>query len=282
VQFALNASAYFAIVTLVSIAFFFQYRLFRYFDLSLGVTFLVGAYMFSALVDKQVPEWAALVFAVTSATICGTFFYICLIQFLVKLETPPLGLTLCAFGVYIVGVNSIVLFFGDELIRINNLSLSSSVSLIDVVASVSQIIELIAAASSFVVVWILLARTATGRAFRAFGDNPKLAREIGLSGEIPVVAVTALGAALVGFTGVVVAADVGVRPSTAFVYVVPGLAAVLAFGAKDLRGTLAGAAFVAGIGEASTFAFGQQWREFGIYLSVAFALAVRMQLGSSR
>lgn len=277
-QIAINAGAYLAIVLLVSTAFFFQYRLFRYFDLSLGAVFLAGAYAFFFLTSLQVSSFVAAFSSVATAALVGLLFYLCLIRGLVKMEASSLAMTLCAFGFYIAGVNVIAMLFGDEVIRAPDSALSASVALGGGVASVSQLLEFVVAICSVGLVWIFLATGKLGRLFRAFGDNPKLANEIGLSSNLPILVVTAWGAALVGITGVLVVADVGVRPSAAFSYLIPGLAAVLIFGAKSIGDTVSGALVVASIGETSGYAFGQQWRDFAIYISVALILAARTSL----
>ncbi|MEI9990577.1 MAG: hypothetical protein WDM86_11110 [Rhizomicrobium sp.] len=277
-QSLLNAVSYFAVVLLVSIPFFFQYRLFRFFDLSLGVVFLVGAYAFLEGSNALWPEWIAIAVAVVAAATCGGLIYLSLFRTLVNLRSAALGLTLCAFGVYILGVNIVAMAFGDELVRSNDVMFSGSVVANGGVLSNAQLTEIILAVSSILIVWSFLKFSKAGRTVRAFADNPALAADIGLAGELPTLLVVVGGAGLMGLVGLLLAADIGVRPTTAFVYLLPGLAAVLAFGTKNIFGVVVGSAIVASIAEITAVALGQQWRDFAIYTAVAVMLTIHARL----
>jgi branched-subunit amino acid ABC-type transport system permease component len=96
---------------------------------------------------------------------------------------------------------------------------------------------------------LILRFMSVGRVFRALSDSPSLARDLGLPTGRAITLAAAAGAILVGVAGVLTAADVGIRPTTGFPFIIPGLAAVLTFGGRTMSQVLIGAAVVALTGE---------------------------------
>lgn len=274
-QFFINFFAYFGIVFLFSAAFFLQYRMFRFFDLSLGAMFLTGAYLFAAVVQAGQQEGLSILLAAIAAALTGVVFIEFMIRPLVRLGASPLDLTLCALGAYIIGVNVFALIFEDEISRPAGLGLSKTIAVATIVFSGAQISLILLALLSFIVVMLVLRLAPIGRTFRALGDSPNLARNLGLPVGPAIILATASGAALVGMSGALIAADIGIRPTTAFPFIIPGLAAVLAFGGQTLPQIFLGAGVVALAGELGGLLFGQQWREPSIFAIVVIVLALR-------
>lgn len=277
-QILLNAAAYFGITFLFSAGFYLQYRMFRFFDLSLGAVFLVGAYLFTVVAEAGRTEFFGILLSAAIAGVIGVILIEFLVRPLARLGASPLDLTLCALGVYIIGLNFIALIFGDEIRRPTGLEMSRSIDFGTAVLSGSQFTMTSLALVSFIIIVLVLALTPSGRAFRALSDSPNLARDLGLAVRPAIIMATATGAALVGTAGALIAADLGIRPTTAFPYIIPGLAAVLAFGGRTLPQTLLGAAVVALTGELAGLLFGQQWRELSIFAVVSVFLMARTRI----
>lgn len=277
-QFVINFTAYFSIIFLFSVAFFFQYRIFRVFDLSLGASFLIGGYGFLGLIQAGQSIAVSIVWGTLLAITLGYFLLVVLVRPLTHYQASALDITLCALGIYIVGVNVFAMVFGDELQRPVGLWLSRSIVFGDGFISGAQLCAIILALLTYIIIAVAMRYTTFGRIFRALSDSPNLARDLGLpTGSVTAVA-TMVGAALVGITGLLVAIDVGIRPTTAFQFVIPALAAVLAFGGPSVTGLIVGAATVALAGELGGFAFGQQWRELSIFTIIGIFLAIRARV----
>lgn len=274
-QLFINFAAYFGIVCLFSLAFFFQYRIYRVFDLSLGVSFLIGGYGFWGAVQAGQPIAASIVWGVLLAMILGYLLLVLLVRPLTHYQASALDITLCALGTYIVGVNVLAMVFGDQLQRPANLWLSRSIMLGDGFISFAQLFTVVVASMAYAVTAVAMRCTAYGRIFRALSDNPSLARDLGLpTGPVTAIA-TVAGAAFVGITGILVVIDIGIRPTTAFQFVIPALAVVLAFGGSGVSRLVVGAASVGLAGELGGFALGQQWRELSMFTVVGAFLAMR-------
>lgn len=281
-QYVVNYVTYASIVLLFALAFFFQYRMFRFFDLSAGVAFLSGAYAFVTLVQFGQDEMNSILIAALFSVILALTLTELFVRRLSNWGAPPLDLTLFSFGAYIVGVNLMSLLFGDEVYRPVGLEISNSVALLGGVITGAQIYLTSCATMAFVAIGLMLSFSPQGRIFRALSNNPKLARDLGLPVTPTILLATATGAALAGAGGALITADVGVRPTTAFPFMLPGLAAVLAFGGRTLSNVFWGATIVAVTGETGVLLLGQQWREFAIFAVVALFLVLRTQLARMR
>lgn len=277
-QALLNAMANFGSISAFSLAFFFQYRMFRYFDLSAGANFAAGAYVFCALIAAGHAAIPAILGAVAVSALIGLAVTGCIVRPLAKLGASALDLTLGSLGLYIIGVNVVALLFGDELQRPSGLGVAAPFAVYGGIITGAQLSLLLVALLSFAAVAVVLRATAMGRAFRALGENSVLAQDLGLSVHRAMLFATAAGAGLMGVGGALVAADLGVRPTTAFPYMLPGLAAVLAFGGRTITQVLFGACVVTITGELGGRLFGQQWREFAIFSIVALFLTGRARL----
>jgi branched-chain amino acid transport system permease protein len=275
VQLFLNGVAYFSAIFLFSTAFFFHYRAFRFFDLSLGAIFLAGAYPYEAAVQIGGSEVLGILLAGFVGATVSVVFIELLVRPLARFGASALDLTLCALGVYIIGVNIIALIFGDEIRRPSGIK---SISVAGASVSSAQISLISLALASFIAIVAVLRFTSVGRVFRALSDNPNLARDLGLPIRPAIILTTATGAALVGMGGALLTADVGVKPTSGFSFILPGLAAVLAFGGRNVSQVLFGAAIVAVTGEWGALLFGQQWRELSIFLVLLALLASRARL----
>lgn len=275
-QFLINAASYWGVVTLFSLALFLQYRLFRYFDLSLGSIFLIGAYtLLTTLRSDQSPPTGFILGAMLGLASSGILL-VALVGPLARLRASPLELTLSALGIYIVGVNVAAIFFGDELLRPpEGLRISALVALGGGVISVAQLGAVFLALLGLVLVGAALGTTPAGRTFRAISDNANLANNLGLATKATVSIATAIGAMLVSVTGALVALDIGVRPNTPFSLIIAGLAALLAFGARSLPQLILGTVVVAVSAELGGFVLGQQWREFSIFVAASLFLVLR-------
>jgi branched-subunit amino acid ABC-type transport system permease component len=277
-QTLLNTLAYCGSVSLFALAFFFQYRMFRYFDLSAGAVFLIGAYVFWVMVAAGYHVGAAILVGAALSMAAGLAVTEWVARPLTRLGASALDLTLGSLGLYIIGVNAIALLFGDEVQRPSGLVIAEPIRLGGAVIAGAQLCLGVVAVLSFSVIWLVLRASRIGRVFRALSESPNLAQDLGLSVRPAMLLATATGAGLMGVGGALIAADLGVRPTTAFPFMLPGLAAVLAFGGRTLAHVLLGACVVAMAGELGGLVFGQQWREFTIFAIVALFLMGRTRL----
>jgi branched-chain amino acid transport system permease protein len=198
VQWFLNVAASFSLIFSFSAAFFFQYRTFRFFDLSLGATFVAGAYPFAVVVHPGKQEILGMLLAGVVAGIVGLVLTNLIVQPLAKLGASPLELTLCALGLYIIGLNVIALIFGDEIRRPAALELSQPISIAAAVVSGAQLGLMGLALFSYIASELILRFTSIGRVFRALSDSPSLARDLGLPTGPSITLAAAAGATLVG------------------------------------------------------------------------------------
>lgn len=256
--------------------------MFRFFDLSLGIVFLSGAYGFLASLNSGWSFPISFLCGTLLATGVGCALLLVLVQPLARYQATGLDITLCALGAYIIGLNTLSMIFGDELRRPPDLWLSAPINIAGGIISGAQLSIVVVALCAYLAAALIMKRTSLGRTFRALSNNPKLARDIGLPLGPVRLLTTAFGSVLVATAGILVAVDVGVRPSSAFPLVIPALGAVLAFSGPNLTRLFVGTFAVAAAGELGGFAFGQQWRELSLFAVIGLYLVVMPRLHAWR
>jgi branched-chain amino acid transport system permease protein len=273
-QYLLNLLSYFSGVAVFSVAVFIPYRSSRHFDLGVGVVFLAGGYSFLFASQLLSPAVAAAV-SIVVAAFTGIAVLTLITQPLVRRNATPLGITLAALGVYIVGLNTFALLFGNDVRRPDALWLSKPIHLFQGVLSAAQLVLVLAVFVSLAVFTLVLRRTRLGRYFRAISDSPELARTLGVPASSTVLLLTVVSTALIGLAGALIAADIGVQPNSTFSYFIPAFAAVLSFGGRTLDQVVLGAAAIAITGDLAGYLLGQEWRELAIFALAALLLFAR-------
>jgi branched-subunit amino acid ABC-type transport system permease component len=260
---------------LFALALFFQHRLFKFFDLSLSATFLLGGYSLVALEDKM-PALLAVGLSITSSAVFAALLLIGLYKPLLRVGASSLELILASLGLYIIVFNVIPLFFDEETHRPDVAPiLSDAILLGSGIIVGAQAVLIMSSLLCWAVLYLVIKYTKAGRAFRAISNSSELAQDLGLGSGPTILATAALGGALVGLAGTMITLDIGVRPSTAFPLIVPALAALLVFGGHTINRVLLGTVTVAAGGELGGLVLGQQWRELSIFAVTILILVIR-------
>ena len=126
-----------------------------------------------------------------------------------------------------------------------------------------------------VVMFVIMRRTAIGRAMRAVSENPALASVVGVDVERVIRATWLLGGALACAAGIMVGITVQVRPYMGFDLLLPLFAAAILGGIGSMPGAVAGGLIV-GVAEASAVPlFGAGFRAAIAFLVLIAVLIVR-------
>lgn len=254
---------------------FFQYRLFQFFDLSVGVVFLAGAYTFVLVAGFDMSLFCKIMFSVAVAGAVELVIIGGVIRPLYRLEILPLELMLVTLALYVISLNVFALLFGDELYRPSIATDSDIIHFSSFVMLDAQLGIAVLAIANIALIGLLLRYTSFGRVFRALSDSYSLTQDLGLL-TLPTIALfVGLGALFVGAVGALTSADIGVRPITAFPYVLTAVGAFLALGGQTFRGVVVGTFAVTAGSQIGGFLFGEQWRELSMFVTVVLLLLVR-------
>ncbi|MFD8338266.1 branched-chain amino acid ABC transporter permease [Streptomyces solisilvae] len=123
---------------------------------------------------------------------------------------------------------------------------------------------------------VLIRGTPYGRAVRAVSADPAMARATGLRARRIQVSVFALGSALAGLAGALIAPLVSIDPGLAPTFVVQSFAIVIIGGLGSMPGALV-AALLIGMLDSFAISFAPDLAGFSLYAGVAVVLLLRPQ-----
>jgi branched-chain amino acid transport system permease protein len=138
-----------------------------------------------------------------------------------------------------------------------------------------QIALLVLTGALLIALQLLLTRTGIGRAMRAVGENPALARIAGIDVEHVFRLTWLLGGALACACGILLGLLVQIRPAMGAELLLPLFAAAILGGIGSVPGAVIGALLI-GLAEAATVHWlGAQWRSAVAFLVLIGVLVVR-------
>ena len=140
-------------------------------------------------------------------------------------------------------------------------------------ATPDQLLVLVLAAVTVILVHLLLTQSAAGRSMRAVSENPQLASLAGIDTRSVIRLVWVLGAALAAIGGIMSGVIVQIRPTMGLDLLLPLFAATILGGIGSVPGAML-AGLMVGLAEAFTVQLiGAEWRA-----AVSFVILVAMLL----
>jgi len=244
-QFIANGLCKGSVYALVALGFGLIYTTSGVFHLAHGAVYTTAAYsMFLASVLLQLPLLVSVGLALVTAVTLGVLVELLVYQPLDRKQASRAALLISSLGVYIVAVNLLAMFFGNET-RILRSGAEATVSLGNVILTRVQLAQIAASALFVAVYWGFLRKSPLGRICRAVADDPVLASSLGVKVQATRLVVFTLGSFLAGIGAVLIALDVGIDPQIGFpVVLVAAVACIIGglhrFIAPALGGILLG------------------------------------------
>lgn len=235
----LLASALFmgAAQAMIAISFALIYSVSGIFHIAHAGVYAVGAYMmWWFLAEMGLPILPAAVAALMVTSLLGGAIYWLIYRNLIRRDSPHLVIMITALGLLAILDNTMALLFstntlfyptewGKSVLAVGNLRLTS--------------LQLWVIAISLILLFaynLLLNRTPLGRRIRAVSANPMMAELGRLAPERVYLYVFLIASATVGLAGILVAADVGIRPYSGMQYFLTAAIAVIAAGVGQITG----------------------------------------------
>lgn len=187
-------------------------------------------------------------------------------------------LLVVSLGGYIVLVNVISAFFGDETRTVGLAPTRREI----VGASISDVrlLTIAAALIGFGFMVLLLQRTAIGRAIRAVGSNAALAEVIGVSPTRTAAWAVCLGGLYAGTGGILAGLDTDITPSMGFRLLISGLVTMILAGVGNVGGLIGGALLLAAGQHLVAYFFDSKWMDAVAFL-ILIAFLIWKPLGFS-
>ena len=192
----------------------------------------------SIVMMLKLPFWVAVLVVPIAAALFGL-----LVQHLIlrRIEGAPAIMSLLAtYALSTILVNIAILLWGGGYTGMPGV-LSGSVKLLGVDVSLSRVVSFAVAVGASLGIWWLLARTRFGRAVRTVSQAPELAEISGISVGRVRLATFALGTAMAGLAGVLIAPTFAIDPQLGSRFIVKAFAVIIVGGMGSYPGAFVAA-----------------------------------------
>lgn len=184
------------------------------------------------------PFWAAVILVPLLTAGIGLLMHRLVLQ---RLAHAPMIMTLLAtYALSTILVNAAILTWGGGYRGLPGV-LGGSVNLLGVNVSVSRLVAFAVALGVSLAVWWVLEKTRFGRAVRSVSQAPELAEISGISIEQVRNATFALGAAMAGLAGVLMAPTFASDPQLGVRFLIKAFAVIIVGGMGSYPGAIAAA-----------------------------------------
>lgn len=215
-QFVANGLCKGAVYALVATGFGLIYTTSRVFHIAHGAVYTLTAYaLFCSLALLKLPLTASVGLALVTAAAAGALIELGVYRPLDRKQASSSVVMISSLGVYIVLVNLIAMFLGNDT-RILRSGVQSTHTFGDVILTEVQLAQMLLAPAVIGVYWVFLSRTSLGRLCRAVADDSTLASVLGVKVERTRLVAFVAGSCLAAVGAVFVALDVGIDPHVGF------------------------------------------------------------------
>ncbi len=254
--------------SLIAIGFGIIFYSVRFFHFAHGAVFVAGAYFTFLFTHKlALPLLPSSMLAIALSSLLGCFIYIFIYRPFMRRNFSPTILLLVSMGSYIVIQNIISLIFGDDVLSIRSGPVTEGISVGIAKITLLQAQSFVISVSLLIGIALFLGKSKIGKAMRAVGNEPQLAKISGVNTDRIYLITFALGSALAGLAGILMALDVGMRPSMGMNALLMGVVVVIIGGAGSITG-IALAALLLGMAQhVGVWKIGTEWQD-----AIAFAI----------
>ena len=238
-----------------------------------GELMAIGALTTVSLVaGYHLPFWAALVVAPLLTAAIGLAIHRLVLQ---RLAGVPMIMSLLAtYAISTILVNVAILVWGGGYRGLPGV-LDGSVQFLGVSVSFSRLVAFLVALGVSLAVWWMLGHTRFGRAVRSVSQAPELAEISGISIERVRNATFALGAAMAGLAGVLLAPTIASDPQLGSRFLVKAFAVIIVGGMGSYPGTIAAALLLGVVEVGGGYATGPVIGSALLYLLMLLVLLLR-------
>ena len=245
------------------------------FNFAHGALMTLGAYVaWSVSEGAGLGLAAGLICGVTVAALSGVIIEFLLVKPFYGRANMLLVTVMTTLAAMIIIEKSVLLIWGPRLKQLPRL-LEGEVSLLGVTISAHEMLIMIVAPVILILLWFFTSQTSTGRSLRAVGQNQDAASLLGINVSATFALTFGLGAALAGFSGILLGSIRFVTPGLGVEPLVKAMIVVI-FGGLGSLGATIGAAFVIGLTEAMlNLAIGLYWTPFALFAGLIAVLILR-------
>jgi len=270
-QLLLNAIVNASIYSLLAVGFGLVYRSMRFFHIAFGAVYIIASY---AVIAGLAISGFPLIFAIAAGVLVGALSGVVMDKTvylpLERTGATPNILFIASLGIYILIVNLIALFFGNE-VRILLRGIEPSLSIGSFIITRMQIVQFLVGWVIIILFWFIIRKNTFMKGIWALGETPTLVRVLGLPYGLMRTVVFALSSAFAGTASLLIALDVGIDPHVGMQALLTGAVAVIVGGVDVYWGWIGGAIILAVVQSMAVWQFSSRWNDlvtFGILIVV--------------
>jgi branched-chain amino acid transport system permease protein len=265
------------VLSLVAIGFNLIFNATKVFHLAHGAIYVYavfGLYYFNALLIQCLsPVLAAIISILLSLILIVGI--ILLIEFLVyrplyhKGTNPTISL-ISSLGIYILAVNILTFFYGNESVSINN-NFNIIFSGQWFIITESEFVQFLICGLTLIGVFFF-SKSKYYVHIRAIGDNYAVSAKFGINIQKTRLIALIAGSLLVGIAGMVKGYDIAIDPHSGMTITLAAAVAVIIGGEGSLKGTFLACLVIALIDNFSVLLFSSQWKDTITYILLILIL----------
>lgn len=190
-------------------------------------------------------------------------------------DASPLVFLLASLGLFIVIQSSVAMIFGDSVVMLRSIAVSEGNEVFGARITNVQVIGISGSLILCSLVYFWLKHTLLGMQTRAVADDYELAKSVGLNTDRIILLVMAIASILAGFSGIIVAYDVDLRPTMGFYPLLIGVVAMVIGGVDRPLGSIGAAFFISISQEFAVMLFPSQWKEVIVFIILILFLSLK-------
>jgi len=263
---------------LIGVGFSLIYHVVPFFHFAHGLVFTAGAYFtFLLHVWCGLSLFFSISIAIGLSAVLGCLIDSFIYRPLRHKGSSPLVLLLASLGIYIVLQNVISMIFGDDAKTIRFGMVKEGINILGARITPVQIIIIAVSLFFLLCCFFFLKYTKMGQAMRAVANNPELARISGIESDRVILSTFALGSALAGIAGILVALDVDMTPTMGMNALMMGMVAVIIGGVGSIPGIALGSLLLGIAQHLGAWFISSQWQAAIAFVVLLIFLLFRPQ-----
>ncbi|HEY5128387.1 MAG TPA: branched-chain amino acid ABC transporter permease [Bradyrhizobium sp.] len=226
----------------------------------------------SIVVGLKLPFWVAVVLVPLASAAFGVLIHVLILR---RIEGAPLIMSLLAtYALSTILVNAAILIWGGGYSGLPGV-LGGAVRFFGINVSISRLVSFGCALCVSLGVWWMLEYTRFGRAVRSVSQAPELAVISGISIERVRIATFALGTAMAGLAGVLVAPAFAVDPQLGSRFIIKAFAVIIVGGMGSYPGAILAALLLGVVEVVASYLSGAVLGSAFLYLLMLAVLLIR-------
>jgi branched-chain amino acid transport system permease protein len=192
--------------------------------------------------------WIGVILAICLTSLFGIAINSIVYKSLRKRKASGVILLIASFALLILVESLILIFFGADVKTIGFISVEKGIDFLGAVITPLQIYIIIISFVLLIGLFLLMKKTKIGKAMRAVADNRDVAEIVGISSEKVYNWSFAIGSAIAGIAGILVALEQNLEPTMGTGLIIKGFTAAIIGGIGSVPGAILGA-FLLGLCE---------------------------------